>query len=84
MSPMQQFLLVHRRSTGLTDVRSFGDDERAAIDAYETAEIDHMDDDDCEVVLVGAESEESLRVTHASYFRLDSGRLDVGGLVIGL
>lgn len=83
MSPTQHFLLIHHRGGNSTEVRPFGKDEQAAMDAYEAAELAHMDDEDYNVLLVGAESEEAMRVTHASYFRLGTDCLDIAEVRLG-
>ena len=50
------------------EVTEHGTDEAAALDAYEADEALHRDDDNFDVVLIGADSLETIRTTHASYF----------------
>lgn len=43
-------------------------DPKAAADAYSAMEAQHRNDEDLEIVLVGADSIETIRRTHAHYF----------------
>ncbi len=61
------YLLVHRVAPHALDVESFRD-EAAAAAAYSVREHEHRDDADVEVVLVGADSLETVRQTHSHYF----------------
>jgi hypothetical protein len=69
---INHFLIVYDlRSEELLRFESFGTDVQRATDAYQTVEGEyrHRDDhDDFEIVLVGAESPDTLRVTHSRYF----------------
>lgn len=59
----QQTLLSHRE---------FSEEEKdEAFDAYTTAEAEHRGLNDVEIVLVAADSLETIRHTHGSYFRGD-------------
>ena len=60
-SLVKQELLTHR------EFSSSEQDE--AFLAYAAAEADHRDLDDVEIVLVAADSLETIRHTHGSYFR---------------
>lgn len=64
--PTTYFLLVHRRGCPL-GVEAF-DDERSAAEAYSAREHALRDERDVEVVLVGADSIETVRTTHSHYF----------------
>lgn len=67
------FLLVydHARHV-LTSTRQFANGDEAAV-AYSSLEKAHAADDDLEIVLVGADSIETIRRTHASYFEATDG-----------
>jgi len=70
------FLVIYDIAAGEAVVESFeGDDERA-LAAYEAAERKHRRDGNVEVVLLGSDSIETLKRTHASYFRLKDRHLD--------
>ncbi len=61
--PFVHFLLVYDRRQGkLVEQRPFSD-SKAAVRAYED-----MDDRDMEIVLVGADSLETVMLTHGNYF----------------
>lgn len=69
ISPLKHFLIVFDRRAGRQlRLEEFNDSERA-LAAYETAESSKGDDKMIDVVLVGSDSLESVKVTHASYFR---------------
>lgn len=64
---MTFFLLTYDRSRGSSEVSTFAD----ALDAqgaYSQLELQFMDEDQIEVVLLSAESEDELRVTHSRFF----------------
>ena len=62
---IQQFLLIYdRRRDELLSHESFGDDAVAATTAYRAAEIEYQDRPEMDIVLVGAESLETIKVTH--------------------
>ncbi len=63
------FLLTYDRSQRrLVDMERFRDGEKA-VDLYEQRERHYAGQPHMEVVLLGAESEEAIRVTHPTYFR---------------
>lgn len=65
---LTHFLLVYDlRQQRLVDVRKFIDATEAT-DAYGQAELEHLGDKDCEIVLVGADSLDTIRKTHGHYF----------------
>ena len=64
----KQFLLTLNVPTGDLKVTEFGADLDAALRAYGVAEAEHRGDPDFDVVLIGSDSLETIRVTHASYF----------------
>lgn len=66
---IQHFLLIFDHHQGrLLDVVEFGDDSDAAVTAYAEAERRYQDERAVEVVLVGSDSLETVKVTHANYF----------------
>ena len=65
---MISFLVVFERSVGrVIQMDQFGD-KREALRGRFTAERRYQDQPDVEVVVLNADSEESLRRTHARYF----------------
>lgn len=75
MSPdeIKHFLVSYDLSTGKTKVESFGTDYDAAQAAYAEAEQANADDEKLDIVLLSADSLETIKQTHSSYF--DGGRL---------
>jgi hypothetical protein len=71
--PIIHFLIVYnRREEELVQFEPFGTDVIRATEAYADVEKtyrDRADRDDFEIVLVGADSEETLEVTHSRYFK---------------
>jgi hypothetical protein len=70
MSPdeIKHFLVAYDPATGKTDVRSFGTDYDAAQAAYAEAERANADDERLDIVLLSADSLETIKQTHSSYF----------------
>jgi hypothetical protein len=68
---MNYFLLVYNQRTGaLVSMDAFPEVERAAAQAERfRREVAHAEEEGIEIVLLGAESEESLRETHGRYFK---------------
>ena len=68
MAILVHYLLVYDHAAGmLIDEKTYTDPDEA-IAAYAATEREHHFKDKIEVVLIGAESVEALRVTHAHYF----------------
>lgn len=67
-SVIRQFLLVMDVREGVTEVRDLGHDYVAAMAAYEAAEAEHRGDSNYDIVLVGSDSLETVKLTHGSYF----------------
>lgn len=66
---IHEFLLVYNATSGkLERCEDFGDDQAAAIKAYVDAERVHADEAGIQVVLIGSDSIETVRITHANYF----------------
>ncbi|MFI5004664.1 MAG: hypothetical protein ACHQE6_06585 [Solirubrobacterales bacterium] len=70
MSPddIKHFLIVHDIPSAHADVRPYGTDYDAALEAYEQAEQDTRTRFDVEVVLLSSDSLETIKHTHSSYF----------------
>jgi hypothetical protein len=70
MSPadIKHFLIVYDIPSAHADVRPYGTDYDAALKAYDQAEQDAQDRSDVEVVLLSADSLETIKRTHSSYF----------------
>jgi hypothetical protein len=70
MSPdeIKHFLIVYDIPSAHADVRPYGTDYDAALEAYEQAEQDTRIRSDVEVVLLSSDSLETIKHTHSSYF----------------
>lgn len=75
--PLIHFLLVYDldRQSLVGDPRQFSDPSEAAF-AYAELEEEHRQDSNLEIVLIGADSLETIRSTHGNYF---DGKLDEVG-----
>jgi hypothetical protein len=62
------FLIVYDVESGVPVVEEFGNDDEAAARAYEEREREHRFDPGVEVVLLGADSLDTIKQTHSSYF----------------
>lgn len=63
------FLLVFDHERGeLIEMREFGDDADAAVAAYSDKEQEFQGRERVEIVLVGSDSLDTVRLTHANYF----------------
>ena len=63
------FLITYdRKKLRMVAMERFDDGEKA-VDMYEEREHQHADQPHMEVVLLGADTEEAIRVTHPLYFR---------------
>jgi len=79
MSPdeIQHFLVVFDPETGKADVQKFGTDYEDAQAAYAEAELANGDvDATLDIVLLSADSLETIEQTHSSYFGGDSKKLE--------
>lgn len=66
---INHFLLVYDRAIGhLLEVAEFGTDCTAAIKRYQELERQHAANNRMDIVLVGSDSLETIKVTHANYF----------------
>jgi hypothetical protein len=71
MSPkdLRHYLVVYRVKEGRAEVVEYAYDEyEEALDAYKRTETVHQDESDVEVVLLSADSRESLMATHGRFF----------------
>lgn len=70
---IKHFLLVYDHALGeLKDVIEFGKDSTAALKRYEALEAEHRQHPLMDIVLVGSDSLDTIKVTHRNYF--DQGR----------
>lgn len=85
---IQHFLVIYDISGREANVDRYGDDYDAAIDAYAKAEQLYRGRDDVEVVLLSADSIDTIKKTHSSYFGTREEGFerffDVGDLVASL
>jgi hypothetical protein len=66
---IQHFLLIYDHEQGkLIHTEPFGEDQDSALAAYARAEMDYRERPRIEIVLVGSDSLETVRLTHANYF----------------
>lgn len=69
MAGIQHFLLVFDHAKGhLLDERHFEERAQEAVAAYSELEKTHKDDKWIEIVLIGSDSIETVRLTHANYY----------------
>ena len=68
---IKHFLVVYNLAEGKARVDSFGTDYEAALAAYAKAEEDFENRDTFDIVLLGAESIETIKRTHSSYFHTE-------------
>lgn len=69
MSDIQHFLLVFDHAQErLIDEQHFGENSTAALAAYALTEEDYRENPRIDIVLIGSDSIETVRITHANYF----------------
>jgi len=68
---IRHYLVVYNLSQGRAHVQEFGTDYDAALAAYADAEKDFGNRDTFDIVLLGAESMETIKRTHSSYFHTE-------------
>ena len=66
--PLIHFLLVYDRTQQKLVVQRPFSDSGKAVSAYEQMEEKHRDDSNMEIVLIGADSIETVMLTHGNYF----------------
>jgi hypothetical protein len=71
--PLIHYLIIYDHSTQslVGEPQEFTDPDEAAR-AYARAERKHRDDTNLEIVLIGADSLDTIRLTHGNYFEGDS------------
>ncbi len=82
MADVHMLLVYSLQAQELIEVHEFSDADEAMA-RYALAEREHLEDPSVEIVLVAADSPETIRQTHASYFRgeVAAGRLDLDKLL---
>jgi len=81
-SKIQHFLLVFDHAQGhLVDEFHFGEDSTAALEAYTRCEEKHRDNKLMDIVLIGSDSIETVRLTHANYF---DGTASISKYLVGI
>jgi hypothetical protein len=73
--PTNYFLLVYNLETQALAIEEFGGDDAAAAAAYSQREHEYRDNNAVEVVMVGADSLDTVRKTHSHYFASTPGDL---------
>lgn len=69
MSDLQHFLLVFDHAAGvMLDLHRFGSDGDAALLRYAEVEKEYRNTSQVDIVLIGSDSLETVKVTHANYF----------------
>jgi hypothetical protein len=68
MGAIKHFLIKYDIKAGRADVQEFGEDYDAAMEAYEQLEQEARGQSDVDVVLLSADSLETIKRTHSSYF----------------
>jgi hypothetical protein len=71
---IKHFLVIYDIDASQAEVKEFGTDYDKALNAYDQFEQDARNRQNIEVVLLSAESLQTIKRTHSSYF--ESGRLD--------
>jgi hypothetical protein len=67
--PLEHFLLVFDHDAGrLLEQTTFGTDGEGALAAYAQKELLYRDRANIEIVLIGSDSLETVKLTHANYF----------------
>lgn len=75
MSLIQHFLLVFDHDKGeLIDYQKFGSDSDLAVAAYSQKEIECRRYGALEIVLIGSDSWDTVKLTHANYFSGEAAR----------
>lgn len=66
--PEHYFILIYSIPSRELEIHELEQDSNAAAEAYSRFEVTHRDDPSTEVVLVGADSIETIHKTHSHYF----------------
>lgn len=82
MNKIQHFLLVFDHAKGqLVQEEHFREDGASALAAYAAKEEEHSGDRNIEIVLIGSDSIETVRLTHANYY---NGSVTVSKYLAGI
>jgi hypothetical protein len=73
--PTNYFLLVYNLATREVEIEEWHGDDVGAAARYSERERELQNNDDIEVVLVGADSLDTIKVTHSHYFVKETGDL---------
>ena len=66
---IKHFLLIFDRAQWkLLDTIAFGSNGKAALERYGELESEHFENAAMDIVLVGSDSLETIKITHANYF----------------
>lgn len=76
--PTHYYLLVYELETSSLDVTDYGRNVAAAAAEYDRRERQYRDRPEIEVVLVGADSLETVKKTHSHYFGVSTQSLLTG------
>lgn len=80
-SSIHHFFLTFDHARDELDIEEFGDDAQAATSRYEDLEEQCRDSRTINIVLVGSDSIETVKVTHSTYFAgFQNASLDEGSL----
>lgn len=75
---IKHFLLVYDHAIGrLLDVVEFGGDSDAALKRYGELEAEHRNEPKMDIVLVGSDSLDTIKVTHRNYFNEGQSLADI-------
>lgn len=75
---IKHFLLIYDHEIGkLLDVLEYGSDSDAALKRYGELEAEHRDEPKMDIVLVGSDSLETIKVTHRNYFSEGQSLADI-------
>ena len=70
MAVINNYLIVYDRATGQQlSLEEFGGDSVTAVRRYQELEKENLANPRMDIVLVGSDSLDTVRVTHASYFQ---------------
>jgi len=75
---IKHFLLIYDHAAGRqVGVEEFGSDSKRAVARYEELEEQNRSNDNrMDIVLVGSDSLDTVRVTHSNYFTQSAGSVD--------
>jgi len=76
---MKYFLLILDPRVPNLEIQEFRDGRRASKE-YARVERQHIDDPVMEIVLVGADSLDTVKVTHSHYFTIAAGPVELARL----